>query len=179
MGGGYDEVNQDLLPASTDSKGRAFFAFELARMNAGKLNDLGFLGTKIFEYSYTTSVTNDSGNALDDMTFSIPSELTILDTDGNGLMDTGYIGDMGGRMWRFNIDNDDSNQWEGKIIFESGGGRKIFYHLLIIRYSACIGLATVAPIIAGVIIDHRLSGEIVNSIDSCGPRISNAGVRCV
>jgi type IV pilus assembly protein PilY1 len=39
----------------------------------------------------------------DDMEYSIPSDIRVLDTDGNGLADRMYAGDMGGQVWRFDI----------------------------------------------------------------------------
>ena len=46
-------------------------------------------------------------------------------------MDRLYVGDMGGRMWRFDISDSNPANWSGKIIFDANGGssdqRKIFY----------------------------------------------------
>jgi len=40
-----------------------------------------------------------------DMNYSIPSDIRILDIDGDGLSDRLYVGDMGGQIWRFDIDS--------------------------------------------------------------------------
>jgi type IV pilus assembly protein PilY1 len=40
-----------------------------------------------------------------DMKYSIPSNITGADINGDGLMDVMFVGDMGGQLWRFDIDN--------------------------------------------------------------------------
>ena len=42
---------------------------------------------------------------------SIPSQLTVLDTDGDGLADRYYVGDTGGRLWRGDLPGSDRNSW--------------------------------------------------------------------
>jgi type IV pilus assembly protein PilY1 len=62
------------------------------------------------------------------MTYSIPSDVTKLDMDGDGTIDRVYVGDMDAKMWRIDITKDGVT---GKIIFRSNRGasekRKIFY----------------------------------------------------
>ncbi len=127
IGGGYD-TNQDNDPViASDSVGMAVYVVDV-------LN-----GSLVKSFSI-----DDSGYS--DMTYSIPSDISKVDTDGNGKIDRLYVGDMGGRIWRFNIcdptypdplspshcDADPAN-WTGKIIFKSNPGydgttrRKIFY----------------------------------------------------
>jgi type IV pilus assembly protein PilY1 len=49
----------------------------------------------------------DSGHdlVLPDMQHSIPAAPRVLDLSGDGLADRFYVGDMGGRLWRFDIVN--------------------------------------------------------------------------
>ena len=65
------------------------------------------------------------------MTYSIPSDISRVDTNGDGKIDRLYVGDMGGRLWRFDVGDPDPANWTGKIIFKSNTGssdrRKIFY----------------------------------------------------
>jgi type IV pilus assembly protein PilY1 len=65
------------------------------------------------------------------MTYAIPSDVAKVDTDGSGMVDRFYVGDLGGRIWRFDIGNPDVSQWTAKIIFKANSGasdrRKIFY----------------------------------------------------
>lgn len=67
------------------------------------------------------------------MTYSIPGDIAKLDLDGDGKVDRLYVGDVGGRMWRFDIKSKTPSGWTGKIIFKSNPDgattnlRKIFY----------------------------------------------------
>ncbi len=108
IGGGYDE-NQDNDNPGADSVGKVIYVVDV------------LTGAKVWEYSDPTK-----------MTYSIPSDIAKIDTKGNGMIDRLYVGDMGGRMWRFDIgDAGDTSTWSGKIILDAGAGltkkRKIFY----------------------------------------------------
>ena len=66
------------------------------------------------------------------MAYSIPGDIARVDIDGDGRVDRLYAGDMGGRMWRFDVGDKDSSKWTGKIIFKSNSEettnlRKMFY----------------------------------------------------
>jgi type IV pilus assembly protein PilY1 len=66
------------------------------------------------------------------MRYSIPSDISRVDTNGDGHIDRLYVGDMGGRMWRFDLGVADTNAWSGRMLFDSSisvgsGKRKIFY----------------------------------------------------
>jgi type IV pilus assembly protein PilY1 len=50
-----------------------------------------------------------------------------VDTDSDGKIDRLYVGDMGGRMWRFDIKDSNPNNWSAKILFTAPTGTKIFY----------------------------------------------------
>jgi type IV pilus assembly protein PilY1 len=116
FGGGYD-TNQDKLPVSAkDTRGRGVYVVDIST------------GALIWSYSYA----NDPA-----MEYCIPSDVARVDTDGNGKIDRLYVGDVGGRIWRFDIGdlnkdgNSETGEWKGKIIFSSNAGtsdqRKIFY----------------------------------------------------
>ena len=109
IGGGYDE-NQDNDPVVTsDTKGRAIYVVDVLD------------GSLVWRYSR-------SENA--EMIYSIPSDIQRVDTNGDGKIDRLYVGDMGGRIWRFDISDPDPSAWTAKIIFNSNPGgekRKIFY----------------------------------------------------
>ena len=123
IGGGYDTLSEDAVPRPTDAvKGRAVYAVDV------------LTGTKLWEYSYTTSSgASDPSDTKHDMTYAIPSSVTVIDSDGNSYADRAYVGDAGGQIWRFDIGNNSTSNWTGKIIFKSnpGGdsstGRKILY----------------------------------------------------
>ena len=111
VAGGYDE-NQDKIPVTADDrKGRAVYAVDL------------LTGKQVWRLDYRRDPR---------MKYSIPSDISCVDTSGNGYIDRLYVGDMGGLMWRFDIKDADPNAWSGKILFNSNisvgsGRRKIFY----------------------------------------------------
>ncbi|MDX1455896.1 MAG: PilC/PilY family type IV pilus protein, partial [Gammaproteobacteria bacterium] len=61
---------------------------------------------------------------LDDMTHSIPARPAVIDLNGDGLADRIYVGDMGGRLWRFDIINGESggDLVRGGLIASLGAG---------------------------------------------------------
>ncbi|MBI3596077.1 MAG: hypothetical protein HY203_02865 [Nitrospirae bacterium] len=64
------------------------------------------------------------------MTYAIPSDVAMLDTDRNGYVDRLYVGDVGGRMWRFDVSDPNVGNWTGRILFKSNDAsshRKILY----------------------------------------------------
>ncbi|MGQ7844113.1 PilC/PilY family type IV pilus protein [Granulosicoccus sp. 3-233] len=95
FGGGYDP-NQDPTASSgdedftekrtTDGVGRAVFIVDAKT------------GTKLWQ-------TNRAGT-FSGMDYSIPSDIRVIDIDFDGLADQLYAGDMGGQIWRIDINND-------------------------------------------------------------------------
>jgi Neisseria PilC beta-propeller domain len=105
IGGGYD-MNQDNVPVTAaDSMGRAIYCIDI------------LTGQLIWKYSRAENPT---------MSYSIPSDIARVDTDKDGKIDRLYVGDMGGRMWRFNIGDAGTPSWTGEIIFTAHSGGKIF-----------------------------------------------------
>jgi type IV pilus assembly protein PilY1 len=114
IGGGYD-TNQDNDPVTLpDSKGRAVYIIDVTN------------GSLVKRFS-------NSDPGYSSMTFSIPSDIARVDINGDGKIDRLYVGDLGGRMWRFDIADPNPANWSGRIIFQSNPGndgttgRKIFY----------------------------------------------------
>ena len=68
------------------------------------------------------------------MNYSLPSTPAIADTDNDGFIDTAYIGDLGGSMWRFKFcaigdgSSCSTGNWSAGRLFESSTGviRPIF-----------------------------------------------------
>jgi len=108
FGGGYDTHQDSAVDAGVDSMGRAIFMVDADS------------GTKLWQAGPAGSG-NASGSdpnlVLSDMTHSIPSDVRVIDIDGDGLRDRLYVGDMGGRIWRFDFNPDNS----GASDFASGG----------------------------------------------------------
>jgi type IV pilus assembly protein PilY1 len=116
FGAGYD-VDQDEDNPPNDDIGRGLYMADV------------LTGDCVYWHSYKGG---DSS-----MTYSIPSDVTKLDLDGDGRVDRLYVGDMNARLWRFDIGDlnkngySDPNEWTGRIIFRSNPGasekRKMFY----------------------------------------------------
>lgn len=85
--------------------------------------------TKVWGY------TNDIVRTANNPTSSIPSDVAALDSNADGYVDTFYVGDTGGNMWRFSVGDVEPTNWTGAIIFSANDstnnptdvGRKIFY----------------------------------------------------
>lgn len=75
IGGGYDENQDKNILMTPDTKGRAVYVVDL------------FTGAQLWRWDYE----RDPG-----MKYSIPSDISQVDTDGNGYIDRLYVGDTGG-----------------------------------------------------------------------------------
>ncbi|MEE9333387.1 MAG: PilC/PilY family type IV pilus protein [Granulosicoccaceae bacterium] len=102
FGGGYDP-NQD--PSSTTST------------DAGTTDPVDTLGRTIDGVGRAIFIVDaETGEELwqtdgsfAGMLYSIPSDIRVIDINLDGLADQLYVGDMGGQVWRLDIDNDSSN----------------------------------------------------------------------
>jgi type IV pilus assembly protein PilY1 len=122
MGGGYDAASQDVVgPPQVDSIGRAIYIVDAEtgqRLWWAGPADAGGPG--------------DSPDlVLPEMTHSIPSDIAVIDSGGDGLTDRLYVGDMGGRVWRIDIE-DLSDQTSGAVFADLGddtvaGNRRFYY----------------------------------------------------
>ena len=120
-------------------RGRAMYAIEVASLvdsGSGYLPDFTAAGTVVWEYDI------DNNNDLD---YPIASDMTAGDLNGDGYIDAVYVGDTGGRLWRFSgpsFGDADVTSWGGEIVFDTNNtnstqdvlpsgeldiGRKIFY----------------------------------------------------
>jgi type IV pilus assembly protein PilY1 len=111
VGGGYDENQDKRTVTADDKKGRAVYVVDL------------LTGEQIWRWDYSRDPR---------MKYSIPSDISRVDTNGDGYFDRLYVGDMGGLMWRFDIKDPDPNAWSGKVVFNTNihtasGKKKTFY----------------------------------------------------
>jgi type IV pilus assembly protein PilY1 len=108
IGGGYDENQDKKVVTAEDKRGRAIYVVDVQS------------GDQLWRWDYS----RDSS-----MRNSVPSDISRVDTNGDGYADRLYVGDMGGRIWRFDIGDPDTNAWSGKVFFNAStnGKRKIFY----------------------------------------------------
>jgi type IV pilus assembly protein PilY1 len=87
FGGGYDIDQDGVYIRTADDVGRAIYIVDAE------------LGNLLWRGDSTVS-------GLQDMNYSIPSDVAAVDVHGDGLIDRLYVGDMGGQLWRIYIDND-------------------------------------------------------------------------
>jgi type IV pilus assembly protein PilY1 len=109
FGGGYDMNKDDRGGAGTnDTEGNAIFVVDA---ETGDLiwkarGALGGASSTVFEHP-----------ALVD---SIPSTLTIADTDGDTLTDRIVVGDMGGNIWRADLSGSGTADWKLTLLASLG-----------------------------------------------------------
>lgn len=92
FGGGFDPTTQDVTTNYQQQASMGNTIYMVDPLDGGKL--LWSAG----------NANNSSANLkLTGMNYSIPSDLTVIDGDGDGLMDRIYVGDTGGQVWRIDI----------------------------------------------------------------------------
>jgi type IV pilus assembly protein PilY1 len=158
--GGYD-LNKDTRGSvgTDDSEGNALFVVDAVN---GSLiwkarRGSGGSGGKVFEHPGLTD--------------SIPSTLTVADTDGDGFTDRMVVGDTGGNIWRADIGGNDTSKWKLSLLASVGrhaGGssgiaddRRFFHRPDLVPTKDGYGLFD------GVVIG---SGNRANPLDSGGAR---------
>jgi type IV pilus assembly protein PilY1 len=107
-------------------RGNAIYAIEVATLQ--KVSDVY---SPLFNQSGTVFWSYDD-NDNPKMTYSFPSNVTLI-SQADNYAEKFYIGDTGGRMWRFDVSDPDKSNWGGEIIFDANEGtgtdvgRKFFY----------------------------------------------------
>ena len=99
--GGYD-TNKDTRGSvgTDDSEGNALYVVD-AETGALIWKAVGGSGSRsktVFEHP--------------DLVDSIPSTLSVADTDGDGFTDRMIVGDTGGNIWRADIEGDNTEKWQ-------------------------------------------------------------------
>jgi type IV pilus assembly protein PilY1 len=92
FGGGYDPRQDAAGPPLEDATGRAVYIVD-ART-----------GERLWWAGHADAL--DADLRFLDMKNSIPSDVRVIDTNADGFADRMYVGDMGARVWRFDIDNE-------------------------------------------------------------------------
>lgn len=90
FGGGYDTGNDATYgPLGTDPA-RMGNAIYIADANTG-------------DFIWSASSTTGASLVVPDMKYSIPSDVRLLDVDGDGATDRLIVGDLGGQVWRVDL----------------------------------------------------------------------------
>lgn len=92
IGGGYD-ATQDNTPYNTDDVGNRIFIVDL------------FTGDLLWSAGPTSSSATFKHAK---MVHSIPAEVRAIDLNADGYLDRMYVGDTGARLWRFDINNNNT-----------------------------------------------------------------------
>jgi len=105
FGGGYDAAVDDLDPipvGTTNTLGRGIFVVD------------GLTGNVIWQAGPSAPATLSAGEVFQSvpaMTYAIPSDIAILDRNSDGYADRLYVGDMGGNVWRADINDASPANW--------------------------------------------------------------------
>jgi Tfp pilus tip-associated adhesin PilY1 len=106
IGGGYN-ASDCSGGGSCDTRGKGFYAIDLSN------------GNILWSYTRADNTT---------MAYSIPAHPAIVDTDNDGFIDTAYVGDLGGNMWRFKFctsgqgSSCSTADWSGGLLYNASGG---------------------------------------------------------
>jgi hypothetical protein len=106
IGGGYNGSDCS-GGGKCDTRGKGFFVVDLQNGN--------------ILWSYTMA--DNAG-----MAYSVPASPAIADTDNDNFIDTAYIGDLGGNVWRFKFCSASDAEycsygnWQGGKLFDSSTG---------------------------------------------------------
>jgi type IV pilus assembly protein PilY1 len=126
MGGGYDTA-EDSDPAPTsDTMGRAILVLDAVT------------GKMVWEAAASCASGGGSNSGVcvstSDMTHAIPSDVTLLDRNADGYIDRLYTADLGGNVWRVDLEpgsQSSPSSWAiTKLASLAGSGndaRKFFY----------------------------------------------------
>ncbi len=95
IGGGYDTDQDNALVKTIDDEGRAIFMVEAGKPSSGT--------TPALIWSAGKGASHDLN--LPGMDYSIPGQIKVGDTTGDGLINVIFAADLGGQVWRFDFDN--------------------------------------------------------------------------
>lgn len=115
VGGGYNANACPKTGTCDDTRGKGFFIVDLSN------------GQILWSF---TRATASSTTGSPDMRYSMPAPPSIVDTDNDGFIDTAYLGDLGGNMWRFKLcsaallkaGSCTTSNWSGGLFFDSSTG---------------------------------------------------------
>jgi Tfp pilus tip-associated adhesin PilY1 len=92
FGGGYDAAAEDAEPPTADSMGRGIYIVDAET------------GVLVWKATYgAASPPTATARTVPEMTYSIPSDITLVDRNSDGRIDRMYVGDMGGNLWRVDL----------------------------------------------------------------------------
>ena len=155
FGGGYDtaeDIRAQARNSDGDSKGMGIYIID--PLTGDLLNSIGY--------------NSDFLTQVPEMKYAVPSEIRVIDTDTDGYADRMYFGDMGGNLWRVDIDNDiqitDASALSGyKLAYLSGASaseNRRFYYPPAVAYTWHNGSKKLAVAIGSGYRAHPLDNTI-------------------
>jgi len=123
IGAGYSGTNC-AGATSCDTRGKGFFVVDLSD------------GTILWQYTH-----GDNGS----MDYDLAADAAFVDYDGDGFLDTAYIGDTGGNVWRFKFCLANSGAscgtafWNGGLLYANATpatGNKAIYTTPVVTFDA-------------------------------------------
>lgn len=115
VGGGYDpQYDSEIFKTTTATRGNGVYIFAAAKAKTALgSNDSSMPepGTLLWwgSSSATTAAANDSNDTRKtnnpNLKYSVVSEIKAIDRDSDGFVDNLYFGDLGGQVFRVDIDN--------------------------------------------------------------------------
>jgi type IV pilus assembly protein PilY1 len=118
FGGGYDAATQDTTNTlATSNIGNAVYMVD------------PLTGQRLWWASNAASTANLKLTGMD---YPIPSDLRVIDSDGDSVSDRVYVGDTGGQVWRIDLPYDLTKSVGGKLASIASTGadadkRRFFY----------------------------------------------------
>lgn len=73
------------------------------------------------------------GTAAQTMDFSIPSDIYPMDSNFDGFIDRIYVGDLGGYLWRIEVNDTDTSNWTARVLASFGTDKKLFFRPAILQ----------------------------------------------
>jgi Tfp pilus tip-associated adhesin PilY1 len=116
LGAGYNGNACPKSSACDDTRGKGFYVVDLSN------------GQILWSFTHTTG--SSSSTRHPDLRYSMPAPPSIVDYDNDGFIDTVYLGDLGGNMWRFKLctramieaGSCTTAHWTGGVFFDSSTG---------------------------------------------------------
>jgi hypothetical protein len=85
------------------------------------------LGKAFYVVDLKTGIPIKGFSGLEGMDASLEAPPTAIDTNADGYIDKVYIGDLKGRMWVFDVSDNNNSNWTGKRLFKAPDGHPIYY----------------------------------------------------
>lgn len=101
VGGGYDRVYENPNNSLTPTKGAGIYMFDA---------DNGDL----LWWSSKNATNTAKSNKVDDLKYSVVSQIKAVDRNNDGLADHFYFGDLGGQLWRVDWSNKSTTGTSGE-----------------------------------------------------------------